>query len=86
MMTEFSQPGSGTTYRFEFFRTMVNDRGDCYRCLIDTVEIENAPSLDDALSAALRAFERKHQLSAWNHLAHGYETHEISGKGCDRAP
>lgn len=83
MTTDFPEPGSETTYRFEFFRELVNDRGECYRCLIDTIEIDHASSLDEALAAAKRAFEDRHQLSAWHHLAHGYETHEVRRNPCD---
>jgi hypothetical protein len=80
--TDSSQPGSKTTYRFEFFRDMVNDRGMCYRCLLDTIEIDHASSVEEALASAQRIFEERHGLSAWHHLADGYETHEISQSAC----
>lgn len=80
MMADHSPPDPGTTYRFEFFRNMVNDQGACFRCMVDTVEIDDADSLEQALASALRIFETRHQLSAWDHLAHGYETHKLSGE------
>lgn len=67
-----------TTYRFDFFRNIVNGSGDCYRCKIDTIEIAHARSSERALTAALRLFERRHHLSSWDHLAHGYETRAYS--------
>lgn len=63
-------------YRFVFFRDMVNDLGDHFRCQVSTVRITHARSPERALAAALRRFERQHRLSNWRDLAHGYEFHE----------
>jgi hypothetical protein len=60
-------------YQVDFFRTVYNDVGASARCNIDTIKIRRARGHDRALEAALRRFERRHRVSAWHHVAHGYE-------------
>jgi len=65
-------------YHFVFFRDMVTDSGDRFRCRVDAVPVLHARSPDRALATALKVFERRHRLSNWRDLAHGYEIHQGS--------
>lgn len=67
-----------TFYRVRFYRTLLNDCGAARPCILDAVEVRRARSLERALIAAMRRFERRHRLLAWDHLAHGYVIEEVS--------
>jgi hypothetical protein len=68
---------SSDSFRFVFFRELVNDRGARYRVSIESVEIAGARSRDRALEAAQRRFARHHHVSSWKHLADGYEEYKL---------
>ena len=72
MSQEQSKPADNT-YRFRFFRILVNDVGRSFASTIDTIHIRRARTDYRARLAALRRFERKHKVRVWHHLAHGCE-------------
>ncbi len=72
-MSHSQDSASDDTYRFRFFRILVNDVGRSYPSTIDTIHIRRARDEYRARLAALRRFERKHNVRAWHHLAHGCE-------------
>lgn len=72
-------PTARPAYRVRFYRELLNDCGARFRCTIATVEVRRARSIDRALAAAKRRFERRHRLHAWDHLAHGFESEELGG-------
>jgi len=76
-MNHTSTDFPSTSYRVIFFRDLVNERGERYRVSIDNVEIAHARSRERAREAALRRFARRHHVKSWDHLADGYEEHEM---------
>ncbi len=72
MPQQQSKPADDS-YRFRFFRILVNNVGRSFPSTIDTIQIRRARTEQRARLAALRRFERKHKVRVWNHLAHGCE-------------
>lgn len=60
-----------------FFRTVVNDRGVPCDCTLERIEIRRARTEQRALAAAMRRFERRYRLRAWDHVAHGYVSEKV---------
>jgi len=54
-----------TTYRVTFFRNLESASGHCFKCPQGTIELECAKSLDRALTAGKRRFERAKRIQDW---------------------
>jgi hypothetical protein len=78
MMTARDDESQELSCRVRFFRTIVNNRGIPFECTIDSIAIRRARTRQRALAAAMRRFERKYRLAAWNHIAHGYESEDLA--------
>ena len=72
-MSQQKSGASDDSYRFRFFRVLVNNVGRSFPSTIDTIQIRRARNEHRARLAALRRFERKHRVQVWHHLAHGCE-------------
>ena len=56
-----------TGYRVTFFKNLVNSSGHCVKCPQATISVEHAKSIERALTAGKRRFERTKGIQDWAH-------------------
>lgn len=61
------------SYRFRFYRTIVDGTGRPCHSTVETVVIRRARTPERAQQAAILRFIRHQRLSNWDSLASGYE-------------
>lgn len=54
-----------TGYRVTFFKNLVNSSGHCVKCPQATISVEHAKSIERALTAGKRRFERTKGIQDW---------------------
>ena len=54
-----------TGYRVTFFKNLVNSSGHCVKCPQATISVEHAKSIERALTAGKRRFERTKGIRDW---------------------
>jgi hypothetical protein len=62
-----------TRYRVSFFRNLLGFHGHTSRCLQQAIVIRRAKSVERAVEAAKRRFERHCHVSDWRCYADGVE-------------
>lgn len=65
-----------------FYRRIIAGNGLSYLSRIDSIEVGDAVSGKDASIAAIKAFERKHNVTDWQELADRYRF-DLSGYVAD---
>jgi hypothetical protein len=60
-------------YRVSFFKNLLSSDGHQFRCLQQSIVIRRARSVDRAIEAAKRRFERYCHLADWKLHADGVE-------------
>jgi hypothetical protein len=74
---DFTQESEPMNYRVNFFKDLLNSDGHQFRCLQQSIVIHRARTVERALEAAKRRFERQCQSADWRLHADGVEL-EIS--------
>jgi len=55
-----------TCYRVSFYKHLLSSDGHPFRCLQQSIKIRRARSIERAVLAAERRFERRQHLPAWD--------------------
>jgi hypothetical protein len=71
-------------YRVRFLRDLVNASGDSFESTLFSVDILNARTRQRALAAAMRRFERRYRLHAWDVMAHRYDAQPLLPEATER--
>ena len=67
------------SYKVSFFKDLLSSDGHRFKCLQRAIEIHRARSLDRAVQAAERRYERLHRTHDWQVHADSLEV-EIDGR------
>jgi hypothetical protein len=69
-------------YLVTFFKNLLSSDGHSFKCPQESIEIRRAKSVDRAVEAAARRYERRCRLPDWTVHADGLEL-EVDGKKVD---
>ncbi len=70
-----------TTHRVTFFKNLTSSSGRCVKCTQGTITVEHAKSVERALTAGKRRFERTKGIRDWTLFADIAELEAIDAMG-----